>query len=150
MTHDSRAALLDALLVYAEPFATDARVVVLGASGRAGVAERLLGLGARSVHVYDPDAERAAISASSARGISVRVLGTDFDVRDGAFDLAIVPDLGLLPDPAQALARLRRAVDTSGAVVAMARARAGNVDEVAFPDDVGPAKHEYTELYDLF
>jgi hypothetical protein len=85
------------------------------------------------------------------------MLRDDFDVRDGAFDLVVIPDLGILPDPSSAVVRLRRVVDPRGAVVAMGRARmekqdgdGGDAgDEERFPE-LAPAVVEYAELYDLF
>ncbi len=130
MTPDAGTALLDALLVYAEPFANDARIVVLGlaGSGPRTLADRLVELGARSV----------------------RTFGEDLDVRDGAFDLAIIPDLSKLSDPESLLARLRRAVDPSGAVIAMARAATNEESAPPFAPALGVGNHSYGELYDLF
>ncbi len=147
--------LIDALLVYAEPLAAEAHAVVLG-DAEGPVADRLLELGARSVHVFDPDPARAANAARKApRGVTVRALVDDLDVRDGAFDVAIVPDLSELNDPGEIVARLRRAVARNGAVVAMGRAKLADLGEagpsiVPFPSELGPATLEYAELYDLF
>ncbi|MBX3209581.1 MAG: hypothetical protein KF764_31395 [Labilithrix sp.] len=147
------ASLIDALLVYAEPLAVDAHAVVLG-DAESSIAERLLELGARAVHVFDPDPARAANAAREApRGVTVRALVADLDVRDGAFDLAIVPDLAELDDPRAVVARLRRAVAGSGAVVAMGRAKvaaSGDEDEPPFGAELGPAALAYGELYDAF
>jgi hypothetical protein len=84
--------------------------------------------------------------------VVIRAFVEDLDVRDGAFDLAIVTDLADLNDPQRAIARLRRAVTTNGAVVAMGRAELPEtVDQgFPFPTDLGPAALEYGELYDLF
>jgi hypothetical protein len=126
-----------ALCIYAEPLAAGGRVIVVGdATQKLG--ERLLELGARTVHVYDPDRQRArAVAAEPARGVSVRELpSSDFDVRDGAFDLAIVPDLALVADPATLLTRLRRLVGPEGAALVCAARE-------------GPASVGYYELYDL-
>ena len=115
--------MVSALSVYVEPLVADARVAVIG-DVELGLHERLIELGARTVHLFDPDPERVARSADEVpRGVSVRMLRDDFDVRDGAFDLVVIPDLGILPDPAGAIVRLRRVVDARGAVVAMGRAR---------------------------
>jgi len=142
-----------ALTVYVEPLANDARVAVVGPHGLT-LAESLLELGARTVHVYEPDAKRASALAESApRGVSVRAIGNDFDVRDGAFDLVVVSDLGAISDLAGVVGRLRRVLDSRGAVVALGRARTherdGSADEKAFGDLAAPAV-EYAELYDLF
>lgn len=149
------ASLLDALLVYAEPLASGAYAVVVG-DAESSVAEQLLEIGARSVHVFDPDARRAASASRSApRGVTVHALAADLEVRDGAFDLAVVPDLSLLEDPTRTLGRLRRAVAARGAVVAMARVRSddapANDDTVKpFAAEVGDGSLEYAELYELF
>jgi hypothetical protein len=148
--------LVSALSVYVEPLVADARVAVIG-DVELGLHERLLELGARTVHLFDPDPERVARTADEVpRGVSVRMLRDDFDVRDGAFDLVVIPDLGTLPDPAGSIVRLRRVVDPRGAVVAMGRARTqqqqqdGDAsDDDAFPE-MAPAVVDYAELYDLF
>lgn len=148
---DAAPSLVDALLVYAEPLAAEAHAVVLG-DAEGPVASRLLELGARSVLIFDPDPARAADAARNApRGVTVRALVDDLDVRDGAFDLALVPDLSELNDPRETIARLRRAVARNGAVVAMGRAKLGDAEgPVPFASDLGPASLEYAELYDLF
>lgn len=143
VTDPTSRALVAALCVYVEPLAAGARVAVLG-DASSGVAEAMLDLGARSVHVFDPDARRAAGVASRApRGMSVRALGSDLDLRDAAFDLAVVPDLAELPEPAQSVGRLRRVLDERGSVVALARAHTEG-------DEGADAPFEYAELYDLF
>lgn len=150
LTDDSGASpLVAALSVYVEPLVSDARVAIVG-DAELGFHERLLELGARTVHLYDPDPERVARVADAVpRGVSVRMLRDDFDVRDGAFDLVVIPDLGILPDPAGAIVRLRRVVDVRGAVAAMGRARTGHGNPSLFPE-LAPAVAEYAELYDLF
>ena len=141
--------VVTALSVYVEPLVADARVAVVG-DGELGLHERFLELGARTVHLYDPDPERVARTAKEVpRGVSVRVLRDEFDVRDSAFDLVVIPDVGLLPDAAAAIVRLRRVVDPRGAVVAMGRARTAASDPSVFPE-FAPAAVEYAELYDLF
>lgn len=126
------ASVVAALSVYLEPLANDARVLVVGdADGE--LTTRLEELGARSVQSFDPGADDAR------------------DVREGAFDLAVVPDIGALDDVAAIVSRLRRVVDGRGAVVAMGRARADARDDGpdAFPE-LAPASLGYAELYDLF
>ncbi len=132
----------DALCVYAEPLVSGRRVLVVGDSSD-GLGARLVDLEARVVHVYDPNADRAREELARApRGVTLRPLPEgDFDVRDGAFDLAIVPDLGLVPDPALLLGRLRRLVGSEGAVVVAVR----NPEAAPAPGRV----MGYYELYDL-
>src|SRR6185312_4614456 len=110
-----------ALCVYAEPLVERRRVVVVGDSSL-GLDARLVAMGARMVHVYDPDAARARESAPSApRGVIVRELPSgEIDVREGAFDLAIVPDLAAIADRAGLLVRLRKLVGESGAALVAA------------------------------
>ena len=142
--------IVAALTVYVEPLVADARVAVLG-DGELGLDVRLLELGARTVHLYDPNPDRVArIADEVPRGVSARTLRDDFDVRDGAFDLVVIPDVGALPDAPGAIVRLRRVLDPRGAVVAMGRARtAGGGGGALFPE-LAPATIEYAELYDLF
>ena len=143
------ASVVAALSVYVDPLVADARVAVVG-DAELGLQERLLELGARTVHLYDPDPERVArISDDVPRGVSVRMLREEFDVRDGAFDLVVIPDIGILPDAAASIVRLRRVVDPRGAVVAMGRARTSHRDDALFPELLPPVV-EYAELYDLF
>lgn len=143
------ATLLDALLVYAEPLAENAFVLVVGDS-ESSVAERLLALGARGVQVFDPDPARAANAARMASvGVIVRPFVRDLDVRDGSFDVAIVPDLSELNDPRGLVGRLPRALGRDGSVIALGRARSEN-DDPPFVAELGPATLGYDELYDVF
>jgi chromosome segregation ATPase len=138
-----------ALCVYAEPLAARRRVVVVGDSSL-GLDARLVALGARAVHVYDPDPLRARENApSAARGVVVRELPPgEFDVREGAFDLAIVPDLATIEDRAGLLVRVRRLVGPEGAALVAAKsvpAGGGSGEERA---DGAPGL-DYYEMYDL-
>ena len=133
-----------ALCVYAEPLAARRRVVVVGDSSL-GLDARLVDLGARTVHVYDPDAARAYANGQNApRGVVVRELPAgEFDVREGAFDLAIVPDLGAIEDRASLILRVRRLVGPDGAAVIAAKSAAN-----AMAASLGSAL-DYYEMYDL-
>jgi chromosome segregation ATPase len=117
-------------------------VVLLGDSSLA-LDARLVALGARTVHVYDPDAARArAASLGAARGVVVRELPAgDLDVREGAFDLAIVPDLAMFEDRASILVRIRRLVGAEGAAILAARAGVAGASSTEALD--------YYEMYDL-
>jgi hypothetical protein len=132
-----------ALCVYAEPLAARRRVAVVGDSSL-GLDARLIELGARTVHVYDPDGSRAREYAPrAARGVVVRELPAgEFDVREGAYDLAIVTDLGKIDDRASLLLRVRKLVGPEGAALIAAR-NAGD-DEGARPGGL-----DYYEMYDL-
>ncbi len=130
-----------ALCVYAEPLVQGKRVIVVG-DGSDGIAELLVELGARLVHLYEVDSARAQ-TIEPVRGVTVHVLPErDFDVRDGAFDLAIVPDLGAVSDRAAVLARLRRIVGRDGAALIAAPNPA-----VRAPSN--DASVDYYELYEL-
>ena len=124
-----------ALVAFAEALVEGRRVLVVGDSSLA-LHELLSELGARMVHVFDPDAARAlAQPPPTARGTVLRGLPEgDFDVRDGAFDLALVPDLSVIEDPAALLARLRRVVGPEGAVMCAAPNDEDRIDYYALYD----------------
>lgn len=123
-----------ALCAYAEPHVRGRRGLVVGAAN-AGVGERLLALGARSVHLFDPDPARVAL-APAARGLTVAALDERaLDFRDGAFQFAVVFELASVPSAAGLLSQLRRLLEAGGAVLARTAA--------------GPGGLEYGELYDL-
>ena len=128
----------EVLCAYLEPLASGARIVILGDSA-SGAAEQLAAAGARAVHVYDPDHLRARSTPSRGRVI-VGPLPQhgDIDVRDGAFDVALVPDLAAIPDALVWLARLRRVLGADGALLVAA----------ANPDAVG-AGIGYYDLFDM-
>ena len=136
-----------ALCVYAESLAERRRVVVVGDSSL-GLDARLVALGARTVHVYDPDAGRARANApTAARGAVVRELPAgEFDVREGAFDLAIVPDLAAIEDRAGLLVRVRKLVGPDGAALIAAPSAAAQEGEDRVPS---PAGLDYYDMYDL-
>src|SRR5438034_11656965 len=104
------------LVAYLEPLITGSRVVLIG-DAESGAAELFLELGARAVHVFDVDAARAK-RASATKGVTIAPLPAhEFDVRDGAFDVALVPDLSALADPPASLARLRRVLGAEGTLL---------------------------------
>lgn len=124
----AEASLVAALSVYLEPVAEDARVLVVG-DVESELSTLLEDMGARSVHRFEGH----------------------LDVRDGAFDVAVIADLNALDDVAGTLSRLRRVVDARGSVVAMGRARteAREASSDAFPE-LAPPLLGYAELYDQF
>ncbi|MDP9151662.1 MAG: Hint domain-containing protein [Myxococcota bacterium] len=126
-----------ALAVYAESLAVGKRVAVFG-DASLGIGARLAELGARAVHIWDPHIGRARLEASRApRGVVVRPLvQDDVDLRAGAFDLAIVPDLGLFADADALLERVRHLVGDDG-VALVAAGRTG-----------APRTFDYYELFD--
>jgi SAM-dependent methyltransferase len=105
---------------YLEPIVRGRRVVILGDSTRP-LGTSVLERGARLVHVYDPDAARAAESAVRAGSSRTLVIAPlpwgDLAVRDGAFDTVLVPDLGMFETPDPVIERARRLVSPNGAAV---------------------------------
>jgi uncharacterized coiled-coil DUF342 family protein/SAM-dependent methyltransferase len=137
-----------ALAAYAEPLASNRRVLVFG-NALASLSLQLLERGARSVHVCDADAVRA--SEASARNRSTQIsfsslAESDLSLRDGSFELALVDNLGAF----NALALLRtakRALSSRGvAVIACPN------PEAAFPllrsNAAGATSLDYYALYD--
>jgi hypothetical protein len=157
------------LSAYLEPLIKSRRVAILG-DATIGLADELSQRGARLLHVYDPDAARVAEALARAarpsgtarpHPIAYAVLAGDLGVRDGAFDVVIVPDLSLFDDAADAMRRARRLVPPSGIAVFVAP-NAGGVARRLLPESrtgvrpstlgadgkaVGPLG--YYELFDL-
>ncbi len=142
-----------ALAAYLERLVRGRRVAVLGDVTLA-FGERLVDRGARLVHVYDPNAARVAevlarTAGERSRSITHAVLEGDLGVRDGAFDVVVVPDLAVFGEPKDALRKMRRLVGTSGvAVVASTNAEAPRrlLDKVSSDK---PSQTDYYALYDL-
>ncbi len=133
------------LAPYLEPILRGRRVVVLGDS-TGTLAASVLDRGARLVHVYDPDAARAAESAARAGASRTLVIAPmpwgELAVRDGAFDTAIVPDLSLFGTPDPVIERTRRLVSPTGTAVFVSP----NPDLVAPSSAAEPLS--YYELFD--
>jgi hypothetical protein len=132
---------LHALAVYAESIVGGARVAVFTDSS-IGLGAKLMELGARTVHVWDPDVERAADEANHApRGVVVKPYSEhDPDVRP--IDLAIVADLGIFPDPGAIVRRARRMVGEEGVALVAAKSADAARDSSSRPFD-------YYDLFDL-
>lgn len=137
---------------YVESLARGRRIAVFG-DATSGFAEVVLERGARLVHVFDPDPVRVADALARQavhRGLRPQVaeLSPDLGVRDGAFDLVIVPDLSLLPEPKEIVRRARRLMPPSG--VAFFAAPNPEAVRWLFPPSaaVGDAPGYY-ELFDL-
>jgi len=135
------------LSVYAEPVVSGRRVALL-APEDGSLTDALLALGARLLYVYDP---REGVSPPH-RGSDPRVTiaplrAGDLGVREGAFDVAIVPDLTLLGDAESALAYVRRLVGNHGVALVGSRNRDAGAPWMRSRDG-GPAP-SYTDLYDL-
>jgi chromosome segregation ATPase len=109
------------LSAYLEPLVRGRRVAVLG-DATSGLADELADRGARLLHVYDPDATRVAealarVAPDAAHGVTYAPLAGDLGVRDGAFEVVIVPDLSIFADPPEAIRRARRLVPATGAAI---------------------------------
>ncbi|MDP9002596.1 MAG: hypothetical protein M3O46_21110 [Myxococcota bacterium] len=138
-SNEARVHTQQALAVYVEALAVGHRVAVFGDASH-GLGPRIAQLGARSVCVWDPDAQRANREAEHAtQGIIVRALPRSGpDDRGGAFDLAVVADLELFDDPEKLLAWVRGLVGEEGVAL------------VAAPNRDGAAQSfDYYELFDL-
>ena len=108
------------LAPYLEPVVRGRRVVVLG-DAMGSIGPGLFDRGARLVHVYDPDPVRVA-EAAARRPLSRTLVYAplpegDLAVRDGAFDLAVIPDLTAFEQADDVIARARRLVAQSGLAV---------------------------------
>jgi hypothetical protein len=135
--------------VYGEELASGARVAIFG-SATLGLAEELLLRGARLVHVYDPDAARVAEATAHRRDRAI-FFGAlpdsgDVGVRDGAFDLVIVPDLSIASDPTVLVGLVRRVLSPSGAALIASPNADASAPLISVPE-AGPALGYY-ELYE--
>jgi hypothetical protein len=119
--------LARAVFTVSEAYCAERRCAVI-APGRSTLPRDLLAAGARSVHHYATDAERATWPIRAERTVLVRDLPTgDFDVREGAFDLVVVESLAALADVPAWLGRFRRLVGASGVFVAGAPRECGEL-----------------------
>ena len=142
-----------ALAAYLERLVRGRRVAVLG-DATLGFGERLVDRGARLIHVYDPNAARVAevlarTAAQRPRHLTHAVLEGDLGVRDGAFDVVVIPDLSVFGEPTDALRKMRRLVGSTGlAVIASANQEAPRrlLDK---PGSDKPSTTDYYGLYDL-
>jgi hypothetical protein len=135
--------------VYGEELANGARTAIFG-SATLGLAEEFVLRGARLVHVYDTDAARVAEATAQGHDRSIYYAALadsgDIGVRDGAFDLVIVPDLSFAPDPSALLALARRVLSPSGAALIASPNAEATAPLIAVPQ-AGPALGYY-ELYE--
>ena len=137
-----------ALAAYAEPLATNRRVLVFG-NALGSLPLQLLERGARAIHVCDPDALR--VSEATARNRSTQIsfsslADSDLSLRDAAFELALIDNLGAF-DPLPLLRTAKRALGSRGvAVVACPN------PEAAFPllraSNPAATSLDYYALYD--
>ena len=137
-----------ALAAYAEPLASNRRVLVFG-NALGPLSLQLLERGARSVHVSDPDPVR--VSEATARNRSTQIAfsslaDSDLALRDGAFDLALVDNLGAF-NAVSVVRTAKRAVGSRGVAVF-----ASPNPEAAFPllrsNNPAATSLDYYALYD--
>ena len=137
-----------ALAAYAEPLASNRRVLVFG-NALALLPLQLLERGARSVHVSDPDAARVSEAAARNRSTQItfsNLADSDLALQAGAFDLALIDNLGAF-NALSVLRTAKRAVGSRGvAVVACPN------PEAAFPllrtNNPSATSLDYYALYD--
>jgi hypothetical protein len=128
------------LAVFAESLVHGARVAVLGDASH-DLGDRLMQLGARSVHIWDPDPTRARREAERApEGVTIGAYSVG-DTRGRSTDLALVPDLGLFEDATDVMAHLRDTLGDHGAALI------GAANDIV-PDESSRA-FGYYELFDL-
>ena len=107
-----------ALAAYAEPLASNRRVLVFG-NALGSLPLQLLERGARSVHVCDPDALRVSEAAARNRSTQISfssLADSDLSLREGAFELALIDDLGA-HGPLQLIRTAKRVLAARGAAI---------------------------------
>jgi len=139
-----------ALAAYAEPLASNRRVLVFG-NALGSLPLQLLERGARSVHVCDPDALRVSEAAARNRSTQISfssLADSDLSLREGAFELALIDNLSAY-GPLSLIRTARRALGSRGvAVIACPNA------EAAFPllrtpsPGAAASSLDYYALYD--
>lgn len=143
------------LSAYLEPVARGRRVAVLG-DATLGLAERLLSRGARSVHVYDVDGGRVAEALAKSGGAqrpqaapSFTALQGEHGLREGAYDLVVVPDLSSLGAPEEVAQRARRLLASSAGAAVFASPNPES-ERWLLPGGAegAPSAAGYYELYD--
>ncbi|MEI9937988.1 MAG: hypothetical protein WDO74_33055 [Pseudomonadota bacterium] len=108
-----------ALAAYAEPLASNRRVLVFG-NALGSLSLQLLERGARSIHVCDSDAVRVSEAAARNRSTQISfssLADSDLSLREGAFELALVDNLGAY-NPLSLLRTAKRALGSRGVLVA--------------------------------
>jgi hypothetical protein len=139
------------LASYSEPLLDGRRAIVFGDS-TSPLAEEMIGRGARSVHVCDPEPARAGEAAARNRSRQISIVphgDADVAVREGAFDVAIVEDLSSATDAVLLLGQVRRALSPRG--VAFVASPNPDAKRPLVPRTTGASAKAalgYYELYD--
>jgi SAM-dependent methyltransferase len=142
------------LPAYADALVRSRRVAIVGDSSL-GLGELFVERGARSVHVFDPDpsrtAEATARLAAAPSGNprpQVSTFVEDLGVRQGAFDVVVIPDLSEMDGKAELLQRVKRLLPPQGlAIIAAPNPEAERW--LLPPGDAVEEAPSYYELYDL-
>lgn len=137
---------------YSEALVRGKRVAILGDS-TLPLAEQLLSRGARLVHVYDNHVGRVSVAlAKRAQGgrspVVVSILAEDLGVRDGAFDVVIVPDLPLFGDDLNEIIRKARRLVSPLGVVVIASPNPEAERFLALPPAFRESAPSYYDLFD--
>jgi len=140
-----------ALAAYAEPLASNRRVLVFG-NALGSLPLQLLERGARSIHVCDPDALRVSEAAARNRSTQISfssLADSDLSLREGAFELALIDNLAAY-GPLQLIRTAKRALGSRGVAIV-----ACPTPEAAFPllralpaRGAAAASLDYYALYD--
>jgi chromosome segregation ATPase len=136
-----------ALAALAEPAARGKRVLVCG-DATTGLAEALCERGARFVQVVDRDGARLARAVGSHTPHARVAYGADLP--PGTFDLLVTTELGSAREPRSEVARLRRSVGATGALLAVVPASSAHAEPPVEPRAASGsgAGLGYYELYD--
>jgi SAM-dependent methyltransferase len=130
----------------------EGRCVLIFGSAMGSLWEKAIDRGARLVHVCDPDPERLAEASAKNKSSSVSFAPLSshapLAIRDGAFDVGIIDNLGAMNDMTTLLRRLRRALSARG--VAFITAPNPDVQETLVSQtDTTRQVLDYYSLYDI-
>jgi len=148
MTESSSLEPSIALAAYAEPLASNRRVLVFG-NALAALSVQLLERGARSVHVSDLDPVRVSEAAARNRSSQISfssLADSDLSVQAGSFELVLVENLGAF-GPMGLVSKAKQALAPRGvAIVACPN------PEAAYPllrsGNPAATRLDYYALYD--
>jgi hypothetical protein len=137
-----------ALAAYAEPLASNRRVLLFG-NALGSLPLQLLERGARSVHVCDPEALRVAEASARNRSTQISfssLADSDLSLQGASFELALIDNLGAFNGPSL-LQTTKRALGARGVAVVTCPN-----PEAAFPllgaNNPSATSLDYYALYD--
>jgi hypothetical protein len=123
------------VFAFARSFIDGNRVALFGAGSKEAIAS-CTQFGARLAIAFDPDVSEAYDSLRPVPATVRPLRDEELDVRPGAFDVVFLLDVASLPSLHKMLPRLRKALNTTGALFARA--------------ELGEGRYTYEELYDFF